>query len=144
MLSSGATWREIFSDALHNDMGFKNHLADHHIRLKADEDQHGNKYSTHICIYFYDIMIILHTPDKYMEMIKNELLVKLESIDSCAMYLGMNCKIENDGNWFLGSGHNHKKLYTKDIILLVIYQAGQNWIIVKFVMRYKQSHTNSN
>ena len=63
----------------------------------------NSRYYSYICIYVDDIMIVSHQPMQYMEMIKSHFHVKPESIKTPNLYLGMLCKQNDKGIWFLSS-----------------------------------------
>ena len=111
MKSSGAAWRELFASVLHNILKFDNSMADHDVWLKPDVDNGDNKYYSYICIYVDDVMIVSKDPSIYMNMIKDQFSVKPESIQEPTMYLGMNCRKNEQGIWLLNSTN-----YTREFL----------------------------
>ena len=98
MKSSDAAWRKLFASVLHNHLKFDNFMADHDVWLKPDVDKEGKKYYSYICIYVDDVLIASKEPHTYMDLVKDQFSVKPESIESPKMYLGMNCKLNPEGN----------------------------------------------
>ena len=124
MKSSGAAWRELFASVLHNHLKFDNSMADHDVWLKPDVDKEGKKYYSYICIYVDDVLIASKEPHTYMDLVKDQFSVKPESIESPKMYLGMNCKLNPEGNWLLSPDH-----YVKEFLRVserLISQIGLN------------------
>ena len=118
MKSSGAAWRDMLAGTLHQQLKFENCMADHDLWQHPDLHPDGSKYYTYICIYVDDILIVSYQPSKYMDMLKIHFLIKPESIKSPDLYLGMTCKMNNEGIWLLSpNGYTREFLRVSEKII---------------------------
>ena len=112
MKSSGASWRDAISTALHYEMGFTQCLADNDVWYKKDFSDDIGWYYSYICIYVDDILIISKKTKAYMESIGKHFEIKPDSVQIPTRYLGadLKCKTMENGEsvWLVG-GNSYLK-----------------------------------
>ena len=105
--SSAFEWRMHISNALKEELGFDNSLADPQVWRKPMSKADGSKYYAYILVYVDDLLIIDVNPKQFMDQIEAIFKVKPGSIEVPNRYLGTDIgKImypDGSKSWTMGS-----------------------------------------
>ena len=87
--SAGASWRHHFADFLRGpEMEFFESKADENVWMKAATFPDGRKYYTYIFVYVDDILIMDKNSQQYMVKLKDDFIVRPETVKTPDVYLG--------------------------------------------------------
>jgi hypothetical protein len=73
-------------------LGFKGCLADPDVWLRPACKPDGTKYYEYVLIYVDDILVVLHDPEKVMDMLSEHYTLKKGSVKTPTEYLGAEIK----------------------------------------------------
>jgi len=85
---SGAAWRSLISQVIHDELGFKPCRADNDVWMRPSTKPNGEKYYEYILVYTDDILCVSTNPKELLGFIDQNFLLKKGSIGEPTQYLG--------------------------------------------------------